>query len=112
MNETRTELRNKAVTFLRHNSIKLQVEQYSDMNEFKNVDAYLSHQSRDGVWLDESMMRALTEVLQKDIRIYQTNGHVTLLAPIVNSSDGSALQVCCYIFYVFVMFAIYLLLYA
>ena len=65
MTETITELRNKAVTFLRRNSIKLQVEQYLDINEFKNVDAYLRHQSRDGVWLDESMMRALTEVLQR-----------------------------------------------
>ena len=94
MNETITELRNKAVTFLRHNSIKLQVEQYLDKSEFINVDAYLSHQSRNGVRLDEPMMRALTEVLQKDIRIYHDNGHVTLLAPTVNSSDGSALQVC------------------
>jgi OTU-like cysteine protease len=98
--ETVTELRNKAVTFLRQNSAKLQFEQYLEKKKYKNVDAYLSHQSRNGVWLDEVMMRALTEVLQKDINIYHENGHVTHLAPTVNDPDCSALQVCINVDYI------------
>lgn len=94
LNNSVADLRSRAVEFLQLNHSQLEVGQYLVKRDYSDIETYISHQSKNGVWLDEPMMQAMSEVIQHDIKIYHDNGHLTIVAPIINSSDGKALQVC------------------
>ena len=71
-------LRQKAVSFLRCNDSLLD-QNFLLRNQYKDLTSYLSRQSSDGEWLDEMMMRAVANCIQRNINILHDNGHTTSL---------------------------------
>ena len=94
LNHSVADLRSRAVEFLQQNHLQLEVGQYLVKRDYSDIATYIRQQSKSGVWIDEPMMQAMSEVIQRDIEIYHDNGHLTIVAPIINMSDGKALKVC------------------
>lgn len=84
-------LRTGAVNVLRECPI------YADANKletrlYKDWNTYLRKQSLDGEWLDELMLRAISDFTGKEIAIHHENNHITYIKPsvTVTSSEGEA----------------------
>ena len=73
-------LRQEAVKFLRQNSCFTDKD-FFVTSEYKDKEAYLSEQSRDGHWCDEAMIRAVSHSVQRKITVFHDNGHITTISP-------------------------------
>ena len=75
-----TELRQKAVQFLRNHPDLLD-EHFLVRSEHADRNAYLQKKSRSGEWCDEFMLRAISAAENIEIQILHQNRHWTILKP-------------------------------
>ena len=71
-------LRQQAVSYLRRHPMLLD-ENFLQRREYATTELYLTRQSRDGQWVDEMMMRAISACVWRDINILHDNGNETIL---------------------------------
>lgn len=76
------DLRQNAVSYLRQDKAsQLAIQDSLIKCQYSDLTKYLESQGKDGEWVDEPMLRALAEYLQREIKIYHHNGHCTELIP-------------------------------
>ena len=71
-------LRQQAITFMRSHPQHID-EQFLVKCHDKDIESYLNHQSQNGQWVDEMMLRAVGACIKRDIHVLHDNGHVTKL---------------------------------
>jgi len=80
-------LRQRAVAFLRDHEYILDHNFLLSCQD-NNIDSYLSRQSVDGEWLDEMMMRAVCNCIERNINVLHDNGHTTSLSMAQSDEAG------------------------
>lgn len=54
--------------------------------QFKDLPTYFEKQARKGEWVDEAMIRGLSEYTSRNFEIYHDSGSITTVSPFTTTS--------------------------